>query len=255
MKKIKYIVFVLMLIILASCEQDDYYLFNDVARIQFGPDSTKIYDEAYNLIDTTKNYSFSYGPDDITQDTVFFDIYAIGGTAETDRAFTLQQVMVSPDSINAVAETHYKAFTNPTVNNTYIIKAGQVHTKVPIVLLRAPSLKEKTYTLKFEVVANDNFEVGENFALWRKVIFTDRLSKPNAWNAYIDYRFGTYSITKHAFMIQVSGKRWDDSFITSIDATLMGYWASEFKKALIDYNNLHPDDPLKDENGVLIIFP
>jgi len=33
---------ILLLMALASCKQEAYYLFNDVARIQFGPDITRI---------------------------------------------------------------------------------------------------------------------------------------------------------------------------------------------------------------------
>ena len=121
---------------LASCKQDEYYLFNDVARIQFGPDISKIYTASYNQADSTKPFTFYYDAASITQDTVLFDIYAIGGTKSVDRPFALQQIPFGDPLTNAAPGIDYKAFTDPTVNKAYVIKAGQVHTLVPIVLLR-----------------------------------------------------------------------------------------------------------------------
>jgi len=125
-------------------------------------------------------------------------------------------------------------------------------------MLRNPALKTTTVILKFEVIENENFKPGEISTLWRKVIFTDRLSQPTAWTASMgQYYYGAYSTTKHAFMIQVSGQRWDQDFMTvvSADQGLLKYYTSSFKHALADYNNAHPGNPMKDENGLVIVFP
>jgi hypothetical protein len=257
MKQKIFFIIAIAIIALASCKQDQYYLYNDVARIQFGPDMTRIYQPTYNLADTTKNYTFYYAPASKTQDTVFFDIYAIGGTSSKDRSFTLQQVQVN-GATNAVAGTDYKAFNDPTVTGKYVIKAGQVHAFVPIVMLRNAAQKTTTYTLKFNVAEDANFKFGEKNNLWRKVIFTDRLSQPTAWNAYqIQYFMGAYSVVKHAFLINLTGQRWDDTFITLIynDYGQAKYYQSVYKTALINYNNAHPGNPMKDEFGTIIVFP
>jgi len=249
------------LFVLASCSQDEYFLFNDEARIQFGPEMSKIYSATSNQADTTKNYTFFYLEKDKTQDTVFFDIYAIGGPSTKDRSFSLKQVQLNDGSTNAVAGVDYKAFTDPTFSSTYVIKAGQVHAFVPIVLLRSSALKSTTATLKFSVAENENFKLGETNNLWRKVVFTDRLSQPNSWTSYYSqYYFGAYSVVKHAFMIQVTGEKWDQAFMTILlapgsDMALLTYYISAFKHALTDYNAAHPGNPMVDENGQLIVFP
>jgi len=258
MKGIKYIILALMLMALASCKQDNYYLFNDTARIQFGPDVTRIYTSSYNLVDTTKAFTFYYDAATITQDTIYFDVYAIGGPSSKDRPFTLQQIQVTDGSTNALAGTDYKAFTDATVNSAYVIKAGQVHALVPIVMLRSAAQKTTTLTLKFQVAENANFKVGDKANLWRKVTFTDRLSQPSAWTAsYSQYYFGAYSVVKHAFMIQVTGQKWDQAFMSTVtaDYAQMMFYISQIKQALAIYNNAHPGNPMKDENGLVIVFP
>ena len=167
-------------------------------------------------------------------------------------------MQVLDGSTNAVPGTDYKPFTDPTLSGAYVIKAGQVHTLVPVILFRSASQKTTTLTLKFAVVENENFKLGENSNLWRKIIFTDRLSQPTAWNATMTkYYYGAYSVTKHAFMITVTGQKWDQEFMTKIapDLAQVNFYASLCKTALINYNNAHPGNPLKDENGQLVTFP
>lgn len=257
MKTTKYIWAVIAILALVSCKKDQYYLYNDIARIQFGPDPTRIYTPSFNLADTLKPFTFYYDAPAVTQDTVFFDIYAIGGTAKNDRTFSLEQEQVA-NTTNAVPGTQYVAFGDARVSKFYVIKAGTVHTRVPVILLRDVSLKTTTPVLKFKVVPNDNFQAGEMNNLWRKVTFTDRLSQPAAWNASaVQYYYGKYSVTKHKFMIDTTGEKWDQDFMNSLpsDYALLQYWIGVLKIALINYNNANPGAPLRDEFGELVVFP
>src|SRR5690606_13927682 len=110
----------------------------------------------------------------------------------------------------------------------------------------------------FRVAANEHFLTGEPTNLWRKVEFTDRLSQPASWDAWMtQYRLGNYSTVKHQFMIQETGQLWDQDFIASLmsDLALLGYWTSVIKVALIDYNNQNPNNLLTDEFGELVVVP
>lgn len=257
MRFLKYLTVVLVVLAIASCKKDQYYLYNDTARIQFGPDPSRIYQATYNLADTLKPYTFFYEDQSVKEDTVFFDIYAIGGVSKKDRTFSLEQVTV-PKATNAIAGTHYVAFNNPKVAKFYVIKAGTVHTKVPIILLRDVSLKTTTPMLKFNVVADENFQKGEINNLWRKVEFTDRLSQPAAWDASAArFYYGDYSVVKHQFMIESTGQKWDQDFMAPLpgDYALLQYWIGALKINLINYNNAHPGNPLRDEFGALVLFP
>jgi len=252
----KMILLLMVTLTIASCKKDQYYLYNDVARIQFGPPTNQIYDPAYNLADTLKPITFFYDEPSVTEDTVFFDIYAIGRVANTDRSFTLEQVQLN-NTLNAVPGTHYVAFNDPKASKYYVIKAGSSHTKVPIIVLRDPSLKNSTPVLKFNVVADGNFQNGEIKNLWRKVVMTDRLSQPAAWNATVTSFFGKYSVEKHKFMIETTGAKWDQVFFIYVltDFSLVQYYQAIFQTAIVDYNKAHPGAPKRDENQELITFP
>lgn len=258
MKKIFLTLLPLIALLFTACDQDSNYLiYNDNAYIQFGPAESRIYTTSYNLSDTTKLQTFYYEEAQVSQDTVFFDIYAIGGTSTVDRPFTLVQENVDGTE-NAVAGEDYIAFTDAKVKGNYVIKAGEVHTLVPVVLLRSAKLKTSTQTLKFSVVENDNFKVGELTNNWRKVIFSDRLSRPNAWDANTaKYYLGDYSVVKHRFMIDTTGDKWNEEFIVYIktDFSMLTFYKNTVKMALVNYNNAHPGNPLKDENGTVVVFP
>lgn len=248
---------VILLTALAACKKDQYYLFNDTALIQFGPSPDRIYQTSFDMQDTLKPFTFFYEPSTVKEDTVFFDIYAIGGISKTDRPFTLVQDNIAGTE-NAVAGTHYKAFTDPSLKNAYVIKAGEVHAYVPVVLFRDASLKTKSLKLQFSVVANDQFKQGESRKLWRRVEFTDMLSQPAAWNASaVQYYWGKYSRVKHTFMVEQSGEKWDQEFMAYIttEYSLLTFWRGKLKTLLTDYNNAHPGQPLTDETGELVIFP
>ena len=246
-----------LLLSITSCKKDQYYLYDDVSRIQFGPDIARIYQPSYNLADTLKAFTFYYETPDVTEDTVFFDIYAVGGVAKQDRTFVLEQEQLA-NVVNAVPGTDDVAFNDPRATRNYVIKAGEVHTKVPVILLRNSGLKSKTVTLKLHASVNDNFQLGERNNLWRKIVFTDRLSQPSAWDASgTRYYYGNYSVTKHQFMIETTGLKWDQDFMAVLpsDYALLQYYLGVLKTALIDYNKAHPGNPMKDESGEMVIFP
>ena len=257
MKKIISIIILAIVFLSTACEENNFKIYNDGDLIQFGPEESRIYMASYNLVDTTKTYTFYYKQATVIQDTVFFDIYAIGGVSSRNRSFALKQDSVA-GATNAVPGVDYIAFDDPRVKENYIIKAGAVHTRVPVILLRNAKLKTNMLTLKISNVENENFRLGEKSNIWRKIIFTDRLSQPNQWDANMTkYYIGNYSVAKHAFMIQATGDKWDDDFILTLknDFSLMSFYTSFLKTSLIDYNNAHPTSLLKDENGVLVTFP
>lgn len=255
MRILKYIMLVMVAVTFTSCQKDQYYLFNDIARIQFGPKSTMPYLVSTSLADTLKPMTFYYHDQSIVQDTVFFDIYAIGGTSESDRSFKLEQEQV-PGAINAIPNKHYVGFDHADATKNFVMKAGTVHTSVPILVLRDESLKTSTVVLKFKVVDNDDFKQGELSNVWRKATITDRLSQPAAWTTSVTtYYFGKYSVEKHKFMIEVTGQKWDQTFMDEVTDDQRNYYITVVKTALIDYNNAHPDAPLRDENEELIEMP
>jgi len=258
MKNFKYILIALVCLCTLSCKKPDDFLYTDtIAKIQFGPATQLFYRPASAFNDSLKLESLASLNTAILIDTVYFDIYTMGQVSDQDRAFVLKQEQVV-GGYNAVPGVHYKAFTDADVAKNYVIKAGQSHSRIPIILLRDVSLRTNTAVLKFNIVANDNFQPGEEKLIWRKVIFTDRLSKPNEWNAQaVSLWYGKYSEVKHRLMISSTGQLWDDAFLILIrqDNQLQQYWISKVKSAIATYNKANPGNPLKDEVGDLVVLP
>lgn len=262
MRVFGYLLFIgTVLLLTGACKENQYYLFNDVGRLQFGPTPNLIYQSGSNLADTLKRYTFVYESEETTQDTVFFDLYAVGGPSDRDRPFRLVQEEVRAAN-NAVANVHYKSFDHPDLYDDYVIKAGKVHARIPVVLFRHPSLKETPVVLKLTIEANEYFEKGDVLNLWRKVEFSDELTQPVRWDAwFIQYAAGVYSKRKHQFMIEVTGQRWDAEFLDLIisNTSIRTYWIAVVKNAWMDYNNVHPGNPMRedqeDPNSPLILFP
>lgn len=238
---------------LGSCQKSSLILYEDVARIQFGPEKRLLYSPTNAFQDSLKTQTFAYLDNSKLTDTVYFDIYTMGDISNKDRPFILRQEQVAGEE-NALAGVHYRGFDNTDVANLYQIKAGQMHSLVPIILLRDASLKETSVVLKIALVENENFQKGQESLSWRKLTFTDKLSRPDNWNPGV---LGKYSEIKHRFMISVTNEKWDQSFILSIvrDVQAQHYWLGKVKAALLKYNNEHPNQPLKDEDNEAVIFP
>nr|WP_295876513.1 DUF4843 domain-containing protein [uncultured Chitinophaga sp.] len=250
------IIFTLLIALLAACKKDRYTLYDDAALLQFGPVPEQIYIASYEMRDTLKPFTFYYEPATVTQDTVFFDIYALGGISDKDRAFTLEQVTL-PNEENAVPGVHFKPFSDPSLQAAYVIKAGAVHALVPVVVLRDASLKTQSVKLQLQIKSNDQFRPGETRKLWRRVELTDMLSRPPVWDAGATRSYwGEYSVVKHAFMIAQTQQKWDQEFMTAIalDNASLTFWRLKLKTLLLEYNKAHPGEPLSDENGE-VVFP
>lgn len=254
MKRI-FILITFLALVLNACKQDEYYLYNDKKRIQFGPALHRIYTSSYDMADTLKMQNFYYKNAEVLKDTFYFDIYAIGGVESRDRSFVLQQEEYEYMA-NAEPGVHYIPFSDPSIQKHYVIKADSVHAHVPVFIIRDASLKNKTVSLKFRVVENEEFLLGERAKLHRRLEITDRLTRPSAWtNSKAQYYYGAYSVVKHQFMIEVTGDKWDTDFINSLDISIEQYYLTEIKKALIKYKNDHGGSPLLDENEVEVVLP
>ncbi|MDD4031985.1 MAG: DUF4843 domain-containing protein [Bacteroidales bacterium] len=255
----KQFLYVLLLLLAVACKTDDYLLYEDYARLQFGPEPDKIYNTNFKYADTLKTVTFVYYGSDVTRDTIFYDIYTIGRLSGKDQPFKIKQVNL-PDSDNAQPGVHYLSFDDPTLQASYVIKANTNHAKVPVIALRNASLKQKEFTLCFQIEANGNYQAGEADFQWRKLVITDRLTKPNSWNDWLSqYKLGKYSMVKHAWMIEQTKLKWDEKYLAQVyaDMSLSTYWGSKLKELLYLYNHdpKNPNTPLKDENGDLVEFP
>lgn len=256
MNRLIYFILIFLTAVITGCSKTDYLLYNDIARVQ--------------LTDTaTLNSTFVYKAGSILRDTVYIQVNTIGQMTNYDRAVKLVQVN-EPNELNpAIAGIHYLAMDDPSLKEQMIIKANTVSNMIPVVLLRDTSLKNKSYRLRLELSANDQFGLGETQKRSRAIRFSDRLERFFSWrvdntSAPAYNTFGKYSTRKHQFMIDILGLQIDEAWYQAIVAAgATTHYKNYLKDALNVYNAdpAHIADgtaPLRESNVVgspLVTFP
>lgn len=262
MKINKYFAIASLLILSISCSKDTILLYEGNSFLEFGPPKDMIYIPGERLRDSLKEFSFSYELASVKEVDVFFDIYAIGGSKNYDRKFVLEQVMVNGVN-NAAVDVNYKSFGSSEMQNIYVMKAGEIHMRLPVRIVRPEKDDEKIYTLKFRIVANENFALGDKECVFRTLRFTANLVRPDFWTPHVEqYTLGKYSRVKHQFFIDFTNEKWDDEFwkeiYTGININELYFLLDGLKKEISRINNereANKLDPWKDENNILIEIP
>lgn len=224
----------------ASCEQKEIEAFGNDAWLQFSGD-------------TLQAKSFIYDPPSVLKDTVHLYVQIVGRNVKKDRQIKIEQVIDTGNVNVAVAGEHFLAFTDPEFSKHLMIKADSGSVKLPIVLYRHDILKKKSFTLKVRLLESGDFKLGESTNLVRTIVFSDKLEKPSYWDRWGGYLakwyLGAYGPVKHRFMIDVTGLKIDDKFLEGFvrNATLRNFYMTLFKDKLREYNDAHPDNPLREE--------
>ncbi len=264
-----------LLAIASGCKKDKYLMYSDMDRIQlndtFAMSATFVYDDA-----------------SVIKDTVYVQVNTIGQISTHDRAVKLEQIkeytttytrdpitnqitdsVVAEMPYEAVAGVHYIALDDPSLAPLMVVKADSVHALIPIVLLRDTSLKTNSYRLRIQLVANDEFGLGEEAARQKTILFSDHLERFASWSvdntsapAYIS--FGKYSTGKHQFMIDVLGVNIDDAWYRAASAAgALTEYENILKQALATFNSdpaniASGKAPLRetsDPNSAVVTFP
>lgn len=257
-----------------SCEKDLEVYSEPTCRLNFLYENVETRAQFDEKLATT-SYSFVYGPSDLTNDTLWFEVETMGFTSDKDRPVSL--VQVSTGENDAVPSKHYVAFNDPSLASKYVIPAGKARAKLPIVLLRDASLQTETVTLKLSIQDNEYFVQGYPEFQTRTITFTDQLAEPSKWTApitmaynysgyiyyyttYFYYYFGNYGVVKHRFLIEKTGKAWDDDYIEELmggDSNYIDYIQKKVTKLLEEENARRQAqglDVLKEADGTVVDF-
>ncbi len=241
MNRILYISLVLLL--LCSCSRNEYKYYSGESRIQF-----------LDIKDSVRTSTFYYDAPEVILDTVWFTLQTTGYPAKIDRPFKIAQFMAS-DMNNAEEGLHYKALSE--LEENYYVPANSTQVKIPVILYRENLAPNTAYYLNIEILENEFFKQGENVRLWRRIVFSKDLLKPKNWTDWFSrYILGEYSINKHRWMIEQTGKRWDNDFLdkTYKEPGASYYWQEKLNEYLQAYNAVNP--PLTDDDGIEITgFP
>lgn len=248
MNKIFHFLSVLTLtFVLASCEQDLPTYSDPQARLNF--DYTQNTGGRFNY-----SFVFSNGKQ---RDTVWIQLNTMGRLSGEDRPFELQQIETGDH--DAVPGKHYVSFDDEGVKKYMVIKANENSARVPVIVLRDASLDDATYNLNIAIKPNSVFQSGYFAQSSMTVTITNELTKPTAWKGAMNYYFGQWGKVKHQFMIDVTGKKWDDTFIseTVSNFDLVNYYINRLDKALAAENQRRAAAGLpylQEADGTLVAF-
>lgn len=212
-------------------------------------DMVYIYKAPYSLNTDSIVYSFAIRPDSLMQDTIKIPVRIIGMAASKDRAVTIRVVA---DSTTATAGTDYKLLPCN-------IPAGAYSATQPVVIYRTAGIKTKSINILLEVVASPDFLPGvpnskgsttvAGGTTHYRIRINDYLTKPDNWDTWLTYFFGTYSAVKFKFIINATGL----SVIPSdLPYGIYSVYSTLCKQQLEIYEAAH--GPLIDENGDPVSF-
>jgi len=258
----KYILIAFSAIFLLGCE-------NKLEMFNYGDGLNFIYN---NNVDSIFNYSFVYGPSAAVSDTVWVKVETMGYISESSREISFIQIQT--DGNNAAPGTHYIPFDDASVKAKYVIKKGESTASLPIIIKRDASLKNSIVTLVLGFKENNYFKSALPKRSRYIIIITDQLSKPANWAAYAIAYFGTYGVVKHQFLIDQTGKKWDDEYLSNelgftsstvfagginsnYDAAYCNYLVAVLKARLIAFNTSRISqglDVLKEADGTIVSF-
>ena len=261
--------YLLLVLLAAACKQEDPIAFIGDQRVQ--------------LQDTvTIRHTFVYSEASVQRDTVRVNVNTIGDVSDRERRVKLAQEteyileitttptgQVDTQRIErpgaAIPGVHYLPLDDPAAIALAVVKPGAVSARIPIVLLRDPSLKSADYRLRLRLEESDDFKIGEKNRTAILIIISDRLVQPSFWDINVNYNFGRYSVRKHQFMIDVSGEKIDNEWYETRVRNVVGasqQYKNFFTAALAAFNN-NPDNiangsaPLResdDPTAPLIVF-
>jgi hypothetical protein len=174
--------------ILSSCQKAKELRYDSHDNIYF--------DFYPNALRDSVVYTFAYKPG-LAKDTVWLPVRISGIRTDVDRKFIIK---VMADSSTAVPGTHYKPFAD-----SYIFPKIQGAVYVPLEVYNTdPSLEEKSVSLRFKLVATDDFGVAIPKLITGKVIISSKLEYPGQW--WSMWLGSYYSRVKHQFFLLVTGQ-------------------------------------------------
>lgn len=232
-KAIKYIL-PAFLSILLSCQNEGFY-YQDEARARLeGP-----YEWALGT--DSLDYSFAFYPSSVTEVAMNMTLFIMGEVAEYERSVKIEVVQ---DETTASAEQYSCPTEIRVPANAYSVPFN-------VVLKRTTDLTSKNVRLRIRITDSGDFKAGVVEQNGFTMKWNDMLSKPRNWDELTEF-FGAFSLVKFRFII-------DTLAIGEFDTNTMTWgqlnnYRIVMKNALTAYNEAHPGNPLKDENGQLISF-
>ncbi|MCH3995381.1 MAG: DUF4843 domain-containing protein [Prevotella sp.] len=232
----------LIILFIGACEVNKMEEYENVPAIYFANETNGQQDSL--------SYSFFILDTLIKRDTIHIKVCTMGLPTDHVRPIKLAQIN-TPDSNAAVPGVDYVPFDDPEIKDSMIIPSGAVSAEIPVILLRNKDLALSEKSLEIEVESNDYFRQGID--AWRifTVKMSDMANKPKLWDTFWKYYFGlSWNSVKMRFIMQATGyTEWDQR---PSDYSFLNWLSATAKQALVEYNQQHPDNPLRAANGDIV---
>ena len=218
----------------AACEEDLEMFHSETEWLAF---------RFYSDQDSIARKTFIYDPEEVRGDTVYVPLHLVGYLVDYDRPVSVEQVMVEGET-NAVAGVHYVDFNSEEWKPNMVVRANDGEPQLPIAVLRDPSLENGDHILRIKIVANQFFQPWNEKEIYKDIIITDQLTRPEHW---FDHFFGEWGPVKHRFLMDTfEALTWDDDFFVLLqqDYPYSQYLVGEAQKALDEENQRREEQGL-----------
>lgn len=222
------------LFVSVSCQNEGFY-YKDEARVRL-----KAHYE-WALGTDSLDFTFVKYPESVTEYNLPVTVYLMGNPANNARTVNL-----AVNTAKTTAQEKHYAFPEQVV-----LLAGSFSVTFHVTLKRTDDLQENGVRLYIEIAESSDFKPGVSEENHLLIQWSDVLTRPANWDELVEF-FGTFSIVKYRFIIETTG-------VTEFSAQTMS-WAllTNYRimcvNALNAYNDAHPGNPLKDENGQYVTF-
>lgn len=228
-KNIKYLISLVLLSVVFSCEQEEIMLYEQRAGVYFSS--------------TTMSYSFLDAPE--TEVTVNIGVSITGDSVAYDREF---QAIVVDDTLTTASSSMYKVLSG-------VIKAGEFSGSLPVELYYDAAMDDRTFTVELELIASEEFPEVELNSYNAVVSMSNTIIQPANWS-WLKWYFGTYSTNWWIFIRETTGMSelpyyptQSDTETWWMDVNTLKAYQGQVRYALAEYNAANPDNPLTHEDG------
>jgi len=230
--KTKNIIIISLLFLLCSCSKESFEVYDSKPSLYF------------RLSTRDSNLDSLYFSFIITLDESYdinIPVQLLGKSYHEDKTYTIKVL----ESSTAVEGLHYESFST-----TQTFPANQYGAKLIITLLnKDPQLEERSVNLDIAIDPNENFDLGDHKRLKTRVLITNLIMKPAAWESSSGILlFGPYSKVKHRIYVSLFGE-----FPNEEELSLnYNYYKFVQVPALKQY--LLDNYPIYDENNQIIAY-
>ena len=191
-------------------------------------------------------------------------VKATGTVKDYDRPFS---VTVLEDSTTAIKGSEFELQTN-----NFVIKAGETHAYIDVLIHRTERMSEENVYLMLQLQENEHFtlrfsDYGDSAGHWapetlhstntdasvHKLVINDLLVKPNGWIGTDDAGlglFGKFSPTKYRLMMEVTNTEMDDYAVRNTG--FANAVSEKFARYLLEKAALGRDHVVLDEDGTMM---